>query len=579
MYNMFMRKWLPLFLGFGLAAFFCGCIRPWPAPTNMPVVPTTVPSEIPQPADTSTPILPTPTPQPTLTLAPQMKAWVDPQVAGGLPPELQFKPEELAADAGSANLVLQIGGQGSKIGEWVYVLAAPFPTLIDGVKIGDVKSTWQGSSSGDMRDINLLVDEPTRQVLERAWGSPSARVNTVAAGDLLNTAWLEKKSWAILPFDRLVPRWKVIRIDGRSPFDRNLDVNAYGLAFPVTLHGESWTKDRFTLRLGQLGNINLTNRDPEKLTVLVMTGVSALVRGSAWFMEQKGLLYPGRDIRGWLLDADLTHVSNEVSFDPECPPPNPNDPNLRFCSDPKNIQLLEDVGVDIVEMTGNHLNDFGWKWVNYTIDMYKQRNWLFYGAGPNQEQARQPVMVTHHGNKLAFIGCNPAGPPADWATSDQAGSADCGGADMDQFVAEVKRLVSEGYLTIVTVQYYEFYDPTPLPIQYRDFQRLSDAGAVIVSGSQAHLPQAMEMRNQGFIHYGLGNLFFDQMDTPWPDTKNEFIDRHVFYNGRYLGVQLLTATLEDYVKPRPMTIQEREAELTKIFNVSGWSQTNGKEWR
>jgi poly-gamma-glutamate capsule biosynthesis protein CapA/YwtB (metallophosphatase superfamily) len=185
------------------------------------------------------------------------------------------------------------------------------------------------------------------------------------------------------------------------------------------------------------------------------------------------------------------------------------------------------------------------------------------------------VLITDHGNRLAFIGCNPAGPPTDWATSSTAGTADCGGANLDEFVAEVKNLVSQGYLTIVTIQYYESYDPTPLPIQYRDFQRLSDAGAVIVSGSQAHLPQAMELRNQGFIHYGLGNLFFDQMDTPWPDTKNEFIDRHVFYQGRYLGVELFTATLEDFVKPRPMTIQEREAELTKIFNVSGWFQSNG----
>ncbi len=102
-----------------------------------------------------------------------------------MPSELQFKPEELAADAGAANLVLEIGGKGSQIGQWVYALAAPFPTLIDGVKIGDVKSTWQGISSGNMQDINLLVDAPTRRVLERAWGSPSARVNTLAAGDLL----------------------------------------------------------------------------------------------------------------------------------------------------------------------------------------------------------------------------------------------------------------------------------------------------------------------------------------------------------------------------------------------------------
>ena len=36
-------------------------------------------------------------------------------------------------------------------------------------------------------------------------------------------------------------------------------------------------------------------------------------------------------------------------------------------------------------------------------------------------------------------------------------------------------------------------------------------------------------------------------------TRREFIDRHVFYDGKYLGVELLTALLEDYSRPSPMT--------------------------
>ncbi len=39
---------------------------------------------------------------------------------------------------------------------------------------------------------------------------------------------------------------------------------------------------------------------------------------------------------------------------------------------------------------------------------------------------------------------------------------------------------------------------------------MKDAGADIVSGSQAHQPQGMEIRGDGFINYGLGNLFFGQ---------------------------------------------------------------------
>jgi len=34
------------------------------------------------------------------------------------------------------------------------------------------------------------------------------------------------------------------------------------------------------------------------------------------------------------------------------------------------------------------------------------------------------------------------------------------------------------------------------------------------------------------------------------ETRREFYDRHVFYDGRYLGVELLTGILEDYSRGR-----------------------------
>ena len=94
---------------------------------------------------------------------------------------------------------------------------------------------------------------------------------------------------------------------------------------------------------------------------------------------------------------------------------------------------------------------------------------------------------------------------------------------------------------------------------------MADAGAVVVSGSQAHYPQVMDLYKDNFIHYGLGNLFFDQMDRPVKGTREEFIDRHYFYAGRYIGTELITAMLEDYARPRPMTQSERTDFLTRIF--------------
>jgi poly-gamma-glutamate synthesis protein (capsule biosynthesis protein) len=98
----------------------------------------------------------------------------------------------------------------------------------------------------------------------------------------------------------------------------------------------------------------------------------------------------------------------------------------------------------------------------------------------------------------------------------------------------------------------------------------------VVSGSQAHFPHLMEFRGVSFIHFGLGNLFFDQMTYELPDgnvidgTRREFIDRHVFYDGKYLGMELLTAMLEDFSRPRPMNERERTQFLSEYFAYSGW---------
>ena len=100
-----------------------------------------------------------------------------------------------------------------------------------------------------------------------------------------------------------------------------------------------------------------------------------------------------------------------------------------------------------------------------------------------------------------------------------------------------------------------------------DFDRIAEAGAIIVSGSQAHCPQGMRFINDSFVHYGLGNLFFDQM---FPYYRSEFLDEHVFYQGKYIGVVLHTAILEDYAKPRLMTKEERQLFLEEVFGASSW---------
>jgi poly-gamma-glutamate synthesis protein (capsule biosynthesis protein) len=239
------------------------------------------------------------------------------------------------------------------------------------------------------------------------------------------------------------------------------------------------------------------------------------------------------------------------------------------------MDLLLDVGVDVVEVTGDHLRDRGNQALLETFAIYKEHNIPYYGGGINAEEARQPVLMEVNGNKIAFMGCN--GKRAEKypkAGENSPGPALC---DYDYFREQMDALKAQGYQIIFTFQHEECYSAKPCYTHEEAFRTVADAGAVIVSGSQAHYPHIMEFRGDSFIHYGLGNLFFDQMTYILPDgkvideTRHEFYDRHVFYDGRYLGVELLTGILEDYSRPRPMTAAERSAFLAEYFYLSGWT--------
>jgi len=528
-----------------------------------------LPGASPTPIPTAAVFLPTP-PSSAASPASPLHLWLE-NVPDGL--RQQIRPTDaiqLAGSPGAANLRLAPAQTDqTSVSAWVYAVAAPFPTLVEEIRLQDVRNAWQGQAVETFGGKPLRVSADTRAVLETLLGPANPNgVQTVPAADLLETAWQQRPSWAILPFDALQPRWKVLRLDGQSPFDKNFNPDTYPLVARYALSGNAPDRDT----LAQV--IPATNRDPSRLTILSMTGVTALVRALAAKMNAQGMTYPAKEIRSWLADADLTHISNEVSFNTRCPTPNPGQRTLQFCSDPKTIELLEYVGTDIVELSGNHICDYGCKPLLYTLDLYRQRRWAFYAAGENLEKARQPITVEHNGNKLAFIGCNPAGPAHVWATDQRPGVADC---DYKWMQEQIKELRQAGYLPIATFQYFESYDPRPLPQHRRDFEAIAAAGAVIVSGSQSHIPQAMSFYGDDqFIHYGLGNLFFDQMGVTTVNgvrlttTRNGFIDRHIFYDGRYLGTELLTTRLEDYALLRPMSSEERNELLTSIFKASGW---------
>jgi poly-gamma-glutamate synthesis protein (capsule biosynthesis protein) len=471
----------------------------------------------------------------------------------------------VSSEAADVWVTLEPGPDAVLLADWTFAVVAPFPTLTDVVSWTQVISHWIGVPAGPFAGQSLLMTADTAATLSAILGDPSpGAVETVPAEEMIQRAWDARLAWGIVPFDQLDPRWKVLAVDGISALDQRLDVEPY----PLTLHIGATGLGRGVAKLEEQLGTHITNRDPGKMSVVVMTGVTALTRATAMRMDLKGVSYPAEDIRPWLTGADITHISNEVSFAENCPPPG-DYYTMVFCSDPSYFELLEDLDIDVVELTGNHLLDWGLDAMKLSLIMYDTRGIPYYGGGWNLAQAQTPLTIAHGVHTFGFVGCNPAGPASDWATDQLPGSAPCNfGRVAEQLAPQIRGLREQGAIPIVTLQYLETYSYEPTGQQRIDFRELAEAGAVIVSGSQAHQPQGFDFVDGTFIHYGLGNLFFDQMQSL--ETRQEFIDRHVFYDGRHISTEVQTAILEDYARPRPMTAAERETLLRAAFAASGW---------
>lgn len=331
--------------------------------------------------------------------------------------------------------------------------------------------------------------------------------------------------WAIVPAHELRPGWQVITVDGVHPLTRT----ATG---PL---------------VAQV--CGAPNIDPDALTSVAMTGVTAMTRFTAQLMDKKGVTYPARDVAAWLGEADFVHASNEVSFTETCAP-KLDRTERAFCSRDHYIELLAALHVNIVELTGSHLIDFGLRHLRRTIEMYEARGWQFFGGGRDQIEATRPLIIEHHGNKLAFLGCNV--PRSENTTI--VNGPNVAFCDLARLDWQVRDLRARGFTPIVSIQHNEVTGHTPPHTLVHDFRRLARAGAAAVLGSQAHVAHPFEVHAGAFVHFGLGNFIFDQ---PWISTRDGIADRLYFHRGVLLSVRRLYTRIEEQGRPRPLDDAER----------------------
>lgn len=549
-----MARIVSFVLLFGALLLVVGCANGVP----------TISTETITPAATAT--RPRPTASPTAPRQPTL--FVPKEITGTLRAALLNAARQItinpAENKASADMVVstQRAPGAQPLLERVYAAADWFATKRQAIGSEELLSLWQGKATAD--GVNALLAAPeTVGVFTDLWGAPAASVTAVPADQLVETLWENHNALALMPFDALVPKVKALRVDDLDVLSRDAKLDSYPLVARFYISGDPTYIKGLTAAL--LTKTPVTNRDPERMTKLIMTGVTAISRTSALKIDAAGdPALPARKVADVLKAADITHVSNEVAFTDSCKPVLDT---LTFCSRPSYLQALQLAGVDLISSTGNHMNDYGLQAFRDTLDLFAANGFKVFGGGRNAEEASRVLVVEDHGNKLAFLGMNSFGPVSIWATNDRPGAQKYDENLLHQELADARKRADVVFLDMQADETYE-YQPDANNIKL--FRDAIANGADIVTGVQAHQPQAIEFTPGGkqMILYGLGNLFFDQMQND--AVRQGLVARHTIYNGRVIQTELLPTMLEDYVQPRWATPAERDEILGLVFGASGF---------
>lgn len=375
----------------------------------------------------------------------------------------------------------------------------------------------------------------------------------------------EVEEYTLISASELSPAQKLLSIDGNYYFDDYQNGALYRV-----LHFSSDNQSDLVDLLSTRHNPRLSKEDILSVT---QTGVTALTRRMLNTLNQVGDgAYFAKYVKDFLSSSDLTHISNEVSFANDC-----SIKDMTLCSDPRMFSAITAIGTDIVELTGNHNNDWGQNANLSTIKMYDDNNMKTFGGGENEDDASVPLNISEKGNNLTLIGIN-------HSTSSKANGqgATMNGPGANIYDAEltkkqIEEAKSNGDFVIVDVQFSECYSypdegqempecDYPISGQESFFRELIDEGADMVVGTQAHQPQTYELYKDKPIYYGLGNLFFDQVY--WPGTERSLILTHYFKDGKLLQTRITPTMYGSTYQPQIMGISEAKQFLNRLIEAS-----------
>ncbi len=452
---------------------------------------------------------------------------------------------------------------------------------------GGAVTSWREVGGVKGRPVFATAGPEADQRLEMQMAGGAAPARTLPTYDELRAAMtMDSGMVAMVPFDEVRPGMTAIAVDGADivrgrgepanwPFAERIAVTA------GTRAGEEAAP----------GIVDAMAVELPAATTIVVTGDILQSRCTLARIEASGDWAAA--LRGptgeYLAAADLTLGSLDGSI---------QDINRAYgctattnlSSPPPVMAALTLAGFDEVTVATNHVFDCG---VGYcgnraflrTIELLDQAGIKRVGGGLNLEEALAPASFEVHGVRFGVLGFDDVAAMDLEATATEPGTAPldddyreeraagepaffrpAAELRLTQFEDRIRRLTSQVDAVIVQVQSgtEDTHDPSERSV--KALRAAADAGADLVVGNQAHRVQAIEVRDDAFIAYALGNLIFDQQHTP--EHEQGYLLEATFRGKRLVNVRMLPYRIAGQLRPTLVSGEERAKILEDVFAAS-----------
>lgn len=262
-------------------------------------------------------------------------------------------------------------------------------------------------------------------------------------------------------------------------------------------------------------------------------------------------------VRAVMAESDILMINNECAYTTNTEPLEGK--TFTFRSDPSNVKLLKDLGVDIAGIANNHVCDYGLQGVSDTVDALKQAGMPYVGAGHNIEEAKSPWYFIANGRKIAIVAATQIERTYNYtkeATEDTPGVLKT--LQPDKFIQAIKDAEKQCDFVIAFVHWgtegSHYYEEDQKDLS----EYFAEAGADAIIGGHTHCLQGMRYIEDVPVIYSLGNFWFGSTATDGVRKRDSGIAQVIIDRDNEITFRFIpciqenqrTYLAEDYEKER-----------------------------